>query len=170
MLYAGSAEAACPGLLPLHWVCSHGFSSTLMLLHGGSGWMPTPKSMETGNERGSGKRCSRFGYQPADFGALQKPGSTALGGGTGQYWDPAVGRQWDPHSMPCIPPLHPALSFQQLSASEANGTFCLGALAGSILKKTGSADNACLLREMLQQSSLPAPGSSCCIHPAPRGE
>lgn len=72
--------------------------------------------------------------------------------------------------MPCNPFLHLALLLQQLSASEINGTFCLHALVRSILKKTGSMDNACLLQGMLEQSSLPALGPSCCPHPASRQE
>lgn len=58
--------------------------------------------------------------------------------------------------MPCNPFLHLELFLQQLSASEINETFCLHALVRSILKKTGSADNARLLQGMLEQSSLPA--------------
>lgn len=40
-----------------------------------------------------------------DFGALKKPSFTTLRGSTGQYGDPAVGRQWGPHSMPTSHPL-----------------------------------------------------------------
>lgn len=57
----GAVHWICTGLLPLHWVCLHGLSPSLMLLHGVSGWMPT-ESMETRDERGSRKQCSRFGH------------------------------------------------------------------------------------------------------------
>lgn len=57
----GAVRWTCTGLLPLPWVCLHGLSPPLMLLHGVSGWMPT-EAMETRDERGSRKQCSRFGH------------------------------------------------------------------------------------------------------------